>query len=80
MNGVLETIPGGRPAERSWIFRSVGAGHPVPFWRELVETLRSVGYDGALSIEHEDPLLSREDGLAVAVETLRAALDPEVAA
>ena len=32
------------------------------------------GYDGALSIEHEDPLRSREDGLARAVATLREAL------
>jgi sugar phosphate isomerase/epimerase len=74
LNGVLETIPGDRPAERSWIFRSVGAGHPVAFWRELADALRDTGYDGALSIEHEDPLLSREEGLAVAVATLAEAL------
>jgi len=73
-NGVLETIPGDRHAERSWIFRSVGAGHPVAFWRELVGALSGAGYDGALSIEHEDPLLSREEGLACAVATLREAL------
>ena len=54
----------------------IGEGHPVGFWRELVKALRDVGYDGALSIEHEDPLLSGEEGLAVAVETLRAALEP----
>ena len=74
LNGVLETIPGDRHAERSWIFRSVGAGHPVAFWRELVGALHEAGYDGALSIEHEDPLLSREEGLAFAVATLREAL------
>lgn len=74
LNGVLETIPGDRPAERSWIFRSVGAGHPVEFWRELAAVLSETGYDGALSIEHEDPLLSRDEGLAVAVATLREAL------
>ena len=38
--------------------------------------LRDAGYDGALSIEHEDPLRSREDGLARAVATLRDALGP----
>ena len=76
LNGVLEPIGGDRPAERSWIFRSVGAGHPVAWWRELVGALRDAGYDGALSIEHEDPLLSREDGLAFAVATLREALAP----
>ena len=74
LNGVLEPVPGNRPAERSWIFRSVGAGHPVEFWRELVDALGEVGYDGALSIEHEDPLLSHADGLELAVTTLRAAL------
>ena len=71
---MLEPIPGDRQAERSWIFRSVGAGHPVAFWRELVGALHDAGYDGALSIEHEDPLLSREEGLAFAVATLREAL------
>ena len=50
-------------------------GPSRPLLARARETLRSAGYDGALSIEHEDPLLSREDGLAVAVETLRAALD-----
>ena len=74
LNGVLEPIPARRPTERSWIFRSVGAGHPVEFWRDFVEALREVGYDGALSIEHEDPLLSHADGLELAVTTLRAAL------
>ena len=77
LNGVLEPIPGNRPAERSWIFRSVGAGHPVEFWRALVDALGAAGYDGALSIEHEDPLLSQADGLELAVTTLRAALGME---
>ena len=72
LDGVLETRTD--PDERTWIFRSVGDGHPVEFWRELVAALRAAGYDGALSIEHEDPLRSREDGLARAVATLRAAL------
>jgi sugar phosphate isomerase/epimerase len=71
-DGVLETRVS--PDERSWIFCSVGDGHPVEFWRELVVALRDAGYDGALSIEHEDPLRSREDGLARAVATLREAL------
>jgi sugar phosphate isomerase/epimerase len=75
LNGVLEPLPSDRPADRSWSFRSVGEGHPAPFWRELAIALEAGGYDGALSIEHEDPLLSREDGLAVAVSTLREAFD-----
>ena len=72
LDGVLETRRD--PGERAWIFRSVGDGHTVAFWRSLAAALREAGYDGALSIEHEDPLRSREDGLARAVATLRGAL------
>jgi sugar phosphate isomerase/epimerase len=72
LDGVLETRS--RPDERAWNFRSVGDGHPVEFWRNLAGALREAGYDGALSIEHEDPFRSLDDGLARAVETLRAAL------
>jgi sugar phosphate isomerase/epimerase len=73
-DGVLETRT--EPDERAWIFRSVGDGHPVEFWRELAGALRDAGYDGALSIEHEDPLRSRDEGLARAVAALRSALGP----
>jgi sugar phosphate isomerase/epimerase len=72
VDGVLETRRA--PGERAWHFVSVGDGHPAAFWRSLVDALREAGYDGALSIEHEDPLRSREDGLARAVATLREAL------
>ena len=30
---------------RSWIFRSVGYGHPVEWWKDFVSTLRAIGYD-----------------------------------
>jgi sugar phosphate isomerase/epimerase len=72
LDGVLETRRD--PDERAWIFRSVGDGHPAAFWRDLAAALGDAGYDGPLSIEHEDPLRSREDGLARAVATLREAL------
>jgi sugar phosphate isomerase/epimerase len=71
VDGVLETR---RETGRAWIFRSVGEGHPAAFWRDLAAGLREAGYDGALSIEHEDPLLDPEEGLARAVATLREAL------
>jgi sugar phosphate isomerase/epimerase len=73
LDGVLETRR--KPDERAWIFRSVGDGHPVEFWRDLTAALGDAGYDGALSIEHEDPLRSRDEGLARAVSTLREALE-----
>jgi sugar phosphate isomerase/epimerase len=72
VDGVLETRLD--PGERAWIFRTVGEGHDAGWWRGLVGALRDAGYDGALSIEHEDPLLPPDEGLRRAVMTLRTAL------
>ena len=71
-NGVLDTKHYARFADRSWSFRSVGYGQGEKFWRDFVSALRIVGYDGVLSIEHEDGLASVEEGLSRAVEVLRA--------
>jgi sugar phosphate isomerase/epimerase len=71
-NGVLDTKHYSRFGERSWSFRSVGYGQGEAFWRDFVSALRMVGYDGVLSIEHEDGLASVEEGLSKAVEVLRA--------
>lgn len=71
-NGVLDTKRYDRFGERSWSFRSVGYGQGEKFWRDLVSALRIVGYDGVLSIEHEDGLASVEEGLRRAVEVLQA--------
>ena len=61
--GVLDNRPFERPAERAWVFRTVGRIHPAPFWRDFVEALRAAGYDDALSIEQEDPYASQENGV-----------------
>jgi sugar phosphate isomerase/epimerase len=71
-NGVLDTKQYDRFAERSWTFRSVGYGQGEKFWRDFVSALRIVGYDGVLSIEHEDGLASVDEGLRRAVEVLQA--------
>ncbi len=55
---------------RSWIFRSVGFGHGAEWWGEFISTLRMYGYDYVLSIEHEDSLMSPNEGLAKAAEFL----------
>ncbi len=70
-HGVLDTTPRDRVAERAWAFRTVGYGQGEQAWRDLVSALLGAGYDGVLSIEHEDPLLGTDDGLAKAVELLR---------
>ncbi|GAG69452.1 unnamed protein product, partial [marine sediment metagenome] len=49
-------------------------GHGVEFWNDFVSTLRLVGYDGVISIEHEDPLMSANEGLLKAIEFLNKVL------
>ena len=70
VKGVLDTTDYTEEVERSWLFRSVGYGHGEGHWKDVVSTLRMVGYDGALSIEHEDSLTSSREGLEKAVELL----------
>ena len=71
VNGVLDTKHYENVLERSWVFRTVGYGHGEGFWRDLVSTLRAVGYDYVLSIEHEDSLMSMEEGFGKAVSFLK---------
>lgn len=73
-NGVLDTKHYGQIAERSWVFRTVGYGHDTQYWREMVTALKTVGYDGVLSIEHEDSLMSIREGLEKAVAVLKEVL------
>jgi sugar phosphate isomerase/epimerase len=71
VNGVLDTKPYADEINRSWIFRTVGYGHDMKFWKDLISTLRLVGYDYVLSMEHEDSLLSLREGLEKGVGFLR---------
>ncbi len=70
LTGVLDTKPYTDEKHRSWIFRTCGYGHGEDWWREFVSTLRMYGYDSVLSIEHEDSLLSAEEGLSKAAAFL----------
>jgi sugar phosphate isomerase/epimerase len=69
--GVLDARAEREVSERPWVFRTVGAGHGEELWRRVVDALRAAGYDGTISIEHEDPLATLDDGLRSAVEVLR---------
>jgi sugar phosphate isomerase/epimerase len=68
--GVLDTKPYTDERNRAWIFRTCGYGHGAEWWKEFISTLRMFGYDYVLSIEHEDSLLSPEEGLRKAAAFL----------
>lgn len=71
VNGVLDTGSYGDVLGRSWLFRTVGYGHDAHVWNDIISTLKAVGYDGAISIEHEDALMSPKEGLEKAISFLK---------
>ncbi|MDR2646827.1 MAG: sugar phosphate isomerase/epimerase [Oscillospiraceae bacterium] len=77
LNGVLDVKPYGDEIHRSWIFRSVGYGRDAQYWKDIISNLRMVGYDYAVSIEHEDSLMSQNEGLRKAVAMLQDVLITE---
>ena len=77
VNGTLDCIPYDQVLRRSWVFRTVGYGHGDDWWRDFVSTLRMIGYDGVLSIEHEDSLMSVSEGFTKAVDFLRRVMTTE---
>lgn len=70
-NGVLDTKNFSRETERSWLFRTVGYGHDAAVWKDIVSALRMAGYDDVMSIEHEDALMTPNEGLQKAIAFLK---------
>ena len=77
VNGVLDTKPYGDEIHRSWVFRSVGYGNDETYWKEIISNLRMIGYDYAISIEHEDSLMSQNEGFTKAIDMLKRAVIKE---
>jgi sugar phosphate isomerase/epimerase len=73
VNGCMDNKPYSGILQRSWTFRTIGYGHDVKVWKDIVSALRLVGYDYVISIEHEDGLMSNDEGLAKAVAALKEA-------
>lgn len=71
VNGVLDAKSYTREIERSWIFRTVGYGSDALFWKDMISALRTTGYDHVISIEHEDSLMSGDEGLKKAIAFLK---------
>lgn len=65
-NGSLVDIPA-----RSWSYITLGFGHGEEWWRQFCYRLKMGGYDGWLSVEHEDVLLNALEGLEKSVALLQ---------
>lgn len=68
LDGVLQ-----RTETPTWEYATVGRGQDAGWWSEFADALTAVGYDGVVSIEHEDPIVTAEDGIVEAARVLRRA-------
>ena len=73
-NGVLDTKHYGDVMNRAWSFRSVGYGNDEKYWKDIVSALRTIDYDFVMSIEHEDSLMTPNEGLQKAISVLKNAI------
>jgi len=71
VNGCNDPKPYDQIAKRAWAFRTIGYGHDAKTWKDIVSALRMVGYDYVISIEHEDGLMSTQEGLSKGVALLK---------
>ena len=74
VNGIIDTTPGSDFKHRAWSYITLGRGHDEGWWKAFIAALREEGYDGVLSIEHEDPAQSPEAGVEESVMLLRRVL------
>jgi len=72
--GNLDWKPQHDILNRAWTFRTLGYGHDALWWKKFISTLKLVGYNGVISIEYEDPLMSADEGLRKAVSFMEDAM------
>lgn len=65
--------------KRSWSYITLGFGHGEEWWRQFCYRLKMGGYDGWLSVEHEDVMLNSLEGLEKSVALLQRVM-PKAAA
>lgn len=65
--------------KRSWSYITLGFGHGEEWWRQFCYRLKMGGYDGWLSIEHEDMMLNSLESLEKSVALLQSVM-PKAAA
>lgn len=76
-HGVTDMQSYAQMLDRAWQFRTVGFGNDMKTWADIISALRLVGYDYVVSIEHEDGLMSVDEGFSKAVNNLQQVLIKE---
>jgi sugar phosphate isomerase/epimerase len=71
LHGVLDFRWPAGVEEMPWHFCAVGEGRTDEEWSSLLSALRDGGYDGVVSVEHEDPRYTPEEGIERSIAGLR---------
>lgn len=79
VNGCNDHKPYTDIPHRSWTFRTIGYGHDLKVWKDIVSALRLVGYDHAISLEHEDGMMSFDEGVKKGLDALKEVVTVESA-
>jgi sugar phosphate isomerase/epimerase len=69
--GILDPKPQEQPQYRSWYYRTIGYGHDLKTWSDIISALQMVGYNGGFHIEQHDPLIDGFEGITKAARNLR---------
>lgn len=76
-NGFFAPYANPLDAARPFQFKIPPYGTGEAHWRQMMTALQEIGYDGALSIEHEDMEFGQREGLEKAVGFLRSIIYTE---
>lgn len=74
VDGLLEYQPVTQTKTRTWNYVAVGCGQDLKWWKEFFSVLRMTGYNGYVSLEMEDLMMSVEAGLRTSIDALNATL------
>ena len=77
VNGCNDPKEYSQIAGRAWTFRTIGYGHEIKVWKDIVSALRLVGYDYVISLEHEDAMMSFDEGVRKGLAALQEAVMAE---
>jgi len=75
VDGLIDVKPVTPVNGRSWNYVSLGHGHSVREWVEIVRALHAAGYDDTISIENEDYSLDADAAVANSVSVLKFCLE-----
>ncbi|UVI32626.1 sugar phosphate isomerase/epimerase family protein [Paenibacillus spongiae] len=71
MYGINDIQPSDSIRTRAWIYRTVGYGHDIKIWADLISALQMTGYSYVFSIEQNDPLMDMLEGVTKAANLMK---------